>query len=139
LRLIDADRPYVVVDGSAGEVRLQHGAAVLRQCPVVGDSLSSTAQTAQKLTALLRRYRRTDPFHEVEPGPFDWEHYLVTQATDEAAMLFSGGLLLFASEAWEPARPPAIRLHTADLRALHDAAADSMDLVLLPAGWEEGR
>lgn len=38
LRLIETDRPYLVVDRAAGEVRLQHGRAVLRACPVLADS-----------------------------------------------------------------------------------------------------
>ena len=33
LEMMEADRPYLLLDGSAGQLRLQHGAAVLRQCP----------------------------------------------------------------------------------------------------------
>lgn len=140
IRVIDAGRPHLVFDGSMREVRLQHGAAVLRQCPVLSSALGAAVTDAipyQTLSARLRRYRRADPFHEVEAGPFDWEHYLVSEATDVAGLLFSEGLLLYAADVWEPLRPPSIRLRPTDLRALYDALADSVEIVVLPAGWEE--
>ena len=136
LQLMEADRPYLLLDRSAGKLRLQHGAAVLRQCPVVSYSVETDAPLRQWLTARLRRHRRADPFTPIEAGPFDWEHYLVTEAPGEAALLFSKGILLYAAEVWRPVRPPSVRLRSEDLRALYDAVADSVDLVLLPAGWE---
>ena len=139
LQLMGADRVYLLLDRSAGQLRVQHGAAVLRQCPVVSDSLGAGTPLRQRLTARLRRHRRADPFTAIESGPFDWEHYLVSEATAEAGLLFSEGLLLYASEIWGPARPPSVRLRSQDLRALFDAAADSVDLILLPSGWERER
>ena len=139
LQLMEADQVYLLLDRSAGQLRVQHGAAVLRQCPVVSDSLGAGAPLRQRLTARLRRHRRADPFTAIESGPFDWEHYLVSEATAEAALLFSEGLLLYAAQVWSPARPPSIRLRSEDLRALFDAAADSVDLILLPSGWERAR
>ena len=136
---MEADRPYLLLDRSAGKLRLQHGAAVLRQCPVISDSLDAGTPSRQRMTARLRRHRRADPSTGIEAGPFDWEDYLAAEATEEAALLFSGGLLLYAAEAWSPVRPPFLRLGTEDLRALYDAVADSVDLVLLPPGWERGR
>lgn len=136
---MEADQVYLLLDGSAGHLRIHHGPAVLRQCPVVSDSLGADTPARQRLTARLRRHRRADPFASIEPGPFDWEHYLVEEATAEAGLLFSEGLLLYASEIWSPARPPSIRLRREDLRALFDAAADSVDLILLPSGWERER
>ncbi len=136
---MEADRPYLLLDGSARQLRLQHGAAVLRQCPVISDSVDVGTPLRQRLTARLRRHRRADPFARIEPGSFDWEHYLVSEGTKEAALLFSEGLLLYAAEVWRPVRPPSIRLRSEDLRALHDAAADGVDLILLPSGWERER
>ena len=136
---MEADRVYLLLDRSAGQLRVQHGAAVLRQSPVVSDSLDPGTPVRQRLTARLRRHRRADPFTAIEPGPFDWEHYLAKEATAEAALLFSEGLLLYAAEIWSPARPPSIQLRSEDLRALFDAVEDSVDLILLPSGWERER
>ena len=136
---MEADRPYLLLDRSAGQLRLQHGAAVLRQCPVISDSVAAAAPLQQRLKARLRRHRRADPSTGIEAGPFDWEHYLAAEATEEAALLFSGGLLIYAAEVWTPVRPPFLRLRTEDLRALYDAVADSVELVLLPPGWERER
>ena len=139
LHLMEADRVYLLLDWSAGQLRVQHGAAVLRQCPVVSDSLGPGTPLRQRLTARVRRHRRADPFTSIESGPFDWEHYLVSEATDESALLFSEGLLMYAAEIWSPARRPSIQLRSEDLRALFDAAEDSVDLILLPPGWERER
>ena len=139
LQLMKADRPYLLLDGSAGQLRLQHGAAVLRPCPVISDSLDAGTAPRQRLTARLRRHRRAAPHTGIAAGPFDWEHYLAAEATEEAALLFSEGLLLYADEVWRPVRPPFLRLRTEDLRALYDAAADRLELILLPPGWERQR
>ena len=139
LHLMAADRPYLLLDGSAGQLRLQHGAAVLRQCPVISDSADGGTPLRQRLTARLRRHRRADPYAAIEAGPFDWEHYLAAEATEEAALLFSEGLLLYSAEVWSPVRPPFLRLRAEDLRDLCDAVADSVDLIRLPPGWERER
>ena len=139
LEMMEADRLYLLLDGSAGQLRLQHGAAVLRQCPVVSDSLDAGTPPGQRLKARLRRHRRADPHTAIAAGPFDWEQYLAAGATDQAALLFSEGLLLYADEVWRPVRPPFLRLRTEDLRALYDAAADGVELILLPPGWERER
>jgi hypothetical protein len=131
---IDSDRPYLLLDVAAGELRLQHGAALLRACPIVSAEIDSLVVVQQQLQARLRRYGAM-PFVSVVAGPFDWEQYLVQEADDDCALRFDGGLVLYADVAWESTPAPTLRLLPADLRALFDAVSDSIGLVLLPAGW----
>ncbi|MDA0333913.1 MAG: hypothetical protein O2782_01985, partial [bacterium] len=57
-------------------------------------------------------------------------------ADDECALWFDGGLLVYADAAWLPTAAPSIRLAAEDLRALFDAVADSIAIVILPADWD---
>ena len=135
--LIDSDRPFLRLDIGAGELRLEHGAALLRRCLIVAAVVDSHRAVAvsQRLQGRIRRYG-AEPFQPISAGPFDWEQYLVQEADDECALWFDGGLLVYAHDAWLPAPAPAVRLAPEDLRALFDAVADSVGLVLLPAGWQ---
>ena len=137
LRAIDADELFAVVDLEHRELRLHHGRALLRTCPI--ESLTVPVETAalQSLTQRPRRYTRSDPYAQRGPGALDWEHYLVAAATEDCALYFSGGLLIYASQAWASPRPPQVRLTTNDLRAVYDALAPDTDLVLLPPGWDD--
>jgi hypothetical protein len=87
----------------------------------------------------LRRYRPSDPWARVRAGPFDWEQNLAEEATDDSALYFSGGLLVYASAAWGRPRAPALAIEAGDLRALFNASAPGMELVVLPPGWDEER
>jgi hypothetical protein len=131
---IDSDRPFLLLDVEAGELRLQHGAALLRACAIVSTEMDSQVAVQQQLQGRLRRYGAI-PFVSLGAGPFDWEQYLVQEADDDCALQFDGGLLLYADPAWEPSPAPTLRLASADLRALFDAVADSIELVVLPTGW----
>jgi hypothetical protein len=132
---IDRDRPFLLLDVGAGELRLQHGGAVLRRAQVLDLSAEGFAGAHQRLRSRLRRYGAV-PFETIASGPFDWEHYLAREADDECALWFDGGMLVYAHDAWAPAPSPAIRLTPVDLRALFDAVDDSVEIVLLPAGWD---
>ncbi len=133
--LIDSDRPFLVFDRGAAELRLQHGSAILRSVPALDVVDDGHAELTQRLRSRLRRYGAV-PFQPIAPGAFDWEQYLALEADDECALWFDGGLLIYADEAWTPAAAPSVRLTTEDLRALFDAVADSTAIVLLPAGWD---
>ncbi len=130
---IDSDRPFLLLNIGAGQMRLHHGAALLRHFPVVAARIDSHSEVHQRLQARLRRYGAV-PFQSITAGPFDWEQYLVREADDECALSFDGGLLLHADSVWSSSTS-AVRLTPTDLRALYDAVADSVELVLLPAGW----
>ncbi|MFH1569466.1 MAG: hypothetical protein ABIL09_15830, partial [Gemmatimonadota bacterium] len=134
LGAMDADVAYLVLDLGTSRLRLQHGGALLRDCRVLAAALPPVP-SSQVLVRGLRRYRRADPYSEPQPGPFDWEHYLVEAATPECALYFDGGVLIYAAEAWGQPRPPSVRLGAADLRALYDALPSGAPLVVLPAGW----
>jgi len=137
LTLIEKDRLHLVVDREAGEVRLQHGRAVLRTCPVRIDSTEEQAESPTRLDQKIRRYRRSDPWSEIVVGPFDWEQNLAIEATDACALFFSNRLLIYASEDWGPPRVPALQIDRRDLRALYDACPPEIDLVILPHRWNE--
>ena len=104
---------------------------------MAGSGEEETGQ--QELVSKARRYTRSDPFAQRRPGPFDWEYYLVEAATDDCALYFSAGMLVFASDAWGVPRSPYARLSAADLRAVHDALAVGTSLIVLPPGWRAGR
>jgi hypothetical protein len=136
----DADRPFLVADLQHGEVRYLHGAARLRLCPIITSRGTGDAPVAQRLQARVRRYG-AEPFQPRDAGPFDWEQYLADEADDDGALQFDGGLLLYGHDDWhgvdgEPPAP-ALRLAAQDLRALVDAVAADVDLVLLPDGWDD--
>ena len=137
LRLIEADRPYLLVDRSAGEVRLQHGQAVLRIAPVLVDSLGPRPATHAALQRHLRRYRPATSWSRLQHGPFDWESNLATQATEKCALYFDSGLLVYAAAAWRNPRSPSLKIDAGDLMAFYNTAETGMPLVVLPRGWDE--
>ena len=137
LALMENDRVYLVVDRQAGEVRLQHGKAVLRQCPIVGDFLGRRPDITGKLQQRVRRYRPRTPWAQIESGAFDWENNLAEEATDRCALFFDSGVLIYASAAWGQVRPPSLRLTIEDVRALYNAGAEGLDLVILPPAWDQ--
>ena len=137
LQLIEADRPYLVVDRQAGEIRLQHGRAILRNCPVVEDSLGKHWLESGKLENRIRRYRPSDPWSATASGPFDWEQNLAAEATVDCALYFSNELLIYASPVWGRPRSPALKLSGEDLQALYHATADGRALLVLPPRWNE--
>ena len=137
LRLMETDRLHLVVDRQAREVRLQHGRAVLRNCPVRVDSLGGGALALAELRLHLRRYRPSDPWSPITRGPFDWEQVLAEQATDACALYFSNELLIYAADAWGQPRAPALRIAGDDLRALYEACGPETRLVVLPLHWNE--
>ena len=137
LVLIEADRPYLVIDRAAGEVRLQHGPAVLRNCPVLVDSLGSQVEVRSELKNRIRRYRPSDPWARPSAGPFDWEQNLVEEATPDCALYFANQLLIYASPIWGQPRPPALQLEVADLQVLYNVAGGGVELLVLPPHWNE--
>lgn len=137
LQLIEADRPYLVVDRQAGEVRLQHGQAVLRIAPVLADSLGLRPATRTTLQRHVRRYRPATSWSRLRPGPFDWESNLAEEATEKCALYFDSGLLIYAAAAWRNPRAPALKIEVDDLRALYNTAETGMPLVVLPRGWDK--
>jgi hypothetical protein len=136
LQLMDADRLYLVVDRQAGELRLQHGRAVLRNCPVVRYSWNGHLRGHADLEGRIRRYRPSDPWSDAQAGPFNWEQNLVEEATKDCALLFTNGLLIYASEVWERPRSPALKLQPEDLQALYNVAAAGLPMLILPQGWD---
>ena len=137
LAAVEADVPFAVIDLQARELRLHHGRALLRACAIIADSIAVDVEeeASQELVSRARRYTRSDPFAQRRPGPFDWEYYLVEAATDDCALYFSAGLLVFASDAWGEPRPPYARLSEPDLWAVHDALSLGTELIVLPVGW----
>ena len=137
LELIDADYPYLLVDRQAGELRLQHGRAVLRVCPVVEDDLGAAPKLRTKVDLHLRRYRLSGPLAVRPVGVFDWEQNLVEQASPESALYCTSGLLLYGAAVWEPVAGPKLRLQVEDIQALYNACAASTPVVILPPQWKE--
>ena len=137
LKLIETDRPYLVVDRQAGEVNLHHGRAILRQCPVLLDSLGKSRIGVGEITNRIRRYRPSDPWSALASGPFDWEQGLAVRATGHCALYFSNEIIIYASPAWGRPRSPALRLRVVDLQALYNATANGGALLVLPPGWNE--
>ena len=137
LAAVESDVPFAVIDLQARELRLYHGRALLRACSIIADSIAVAVEeeVSQELVSRARRYTRSDPFAQRRPGPFDWEYYLVEAATDDCALYFSAGLLVFASDAWGVPRPPYARLSEPDLWAVHDALSLGTELIVLPVGW----
>ena len=136
IQLIDADRPYLLLDRQEGRIVLLHGGAALRTCEVIEDSLATAIPHRGTLSGQLRRYRPAHPWATPSSGPFDWEQVLANEAGDDAALLFSNQLLIYASEVWERPRAPAVRVGSADLRALANGLAKGTHLVILPPGWK---
>ena len=137
LVLIETDRPYLVVDRQFGEVRLEHGRAVLRTCLVLTDSLGLRPDVRASLQSRIRRYRPSDPWARSQAGPVDWEQHLSEDATPDCALYFTNGLLVYASEAWGQPRAPALKVDVGDLRALYNLGAGVLPLLVLPPGWDE--
>ena len=137
LRLIDSDRPYLVVDRQANEVNLHHGRAILRRCPVLLDSLGKRRMGGGKIENRIRRFRPSDPWSAAAFGPFDWEQNLAEEATADCALYFSNELLIYASQIWGRPRSPALKLSVEDLQALYNVTANGGPLLVLPLGWNE--
>ena len=135
LELIEADRIYLVLDCQHKEIRLAHGNAVLRNCPMVVAALADGIEDRQVVQKHLRRYLPSDPWSRLQIGRFDWEQNLVEDAPETAALYFSGGLLMYAADVWQHTRSPALRLRSADLRALYNALETGTPLVVLPKNW----
>jgi hypothetical protein len=130
---IDSDQPFLLLDVSAGELRLQHGSALLRTCKLEALQINDAVSVTQRLQSHVRRYS-AEPFQSITTGPFDWEQYLVQEANDNGLLQFTGGLLVHADPLLS--YPRAARIAATDLRALFDAVNDSTGLVLLPIGWD---
>lgn len=131
---LDSDRPFLLLDVGAGELRLQHGSALLRTCTLESLQVDESTPVTQHLLSRARRYA-AEPFQSITAGPFDWEQYLVREANDDCLLQFSGGLLVHADPSLRSLY--AARVTATDLRALFDAVGDSTDIVLLPAGWDQ--
>ena len=129
--------PFLLIDAERGAVQLRQNGALLRECRGVGD-LGSAIAVQQNLALRIRRYRRSDPYLEAPPSPFDWEDYLAVAAIPDCALHFSGGLLLYASEEWGEPRSPSLKMSEQDLMVLYDALATGTVLVILPPGWRTG-
>ena len=140
LELTDAGVAFLVYDRAAAELRLQQERALLRTCEVVDDRQVTgdlAVMGTEHLTLRLRRYRRSHAYAAPAPSPFDWEQYMVDDGDGDCALHFTSGLLLYASPAWGDVRPPALRLASADLRALYNTLPEGAAIVILPAGWDE--
>ena len=137
LTRMEEDRIYLLIDRQESAVRLYHGRALLRVCPVQVDSLGEEPEIGAKLRLRIRRYRPSDPWTPILAGPFDWERNLAEEATDECALYFSNRVLIYASETWGEVRGPAVRIRSGDLRALYEACGEGTPLVVLPPGWNE--
>lgn len=136
LRLIDAGVPFLTYDRQAGEVRLHQDEALLRVCPVVGESdIGGMTSVESRLSFRLRHFRRSHPYAPVPPSPFDWEQYLVDDADGFCALHFDNGWLLYASSVWDRDGAGLLRIEPADLRALYNSLPDEAALVMLPPGW----
>ena len=139
IRVSREDAQYLVLDRQAAVLRLQHGSAVLRSCPVTADDLVIDGQPVnQALSRRLRDYRRHHPYVQRQPGPLDWDQYLATDATDECALEFSSGLLLYAAALWKQRSPSgrSIQLDPVDLRALYNSVDPGTPFLILPVGWD---
>ena len=138
LQAIEADKPYLLVDRDAGELRLMHEKALLRRVPLTADSLGTQPPVQSALEVRLRRYRPSSPWRGLVSSPFDWEQNLVADASATSALYFASGLLIYASPVWH--RPGAMNLQIGvdDLRALYNACGLGTPIVVLPANWKEG-
>ena len=101
--------------------------------------MGSAPGEGHALTRRIRRYRRSYPQAQIQPGPFDWEQYLATSATEQCALYFEGGLLVFAAAAWGDVRSPSLKVAPRDLIALHDALDLGTRLIVLPTSWRNSR
>ena len=137
LQLARSDSTYLIVDRQAGELRLSHGRAVLRRCPIVTDNLGQRPPMSLRLAAHLRSYRASNPWEVPIAGPFDWEHNLVEEATPRSAIYFDKGLVVYAAPQWRRPSGLGLELGEKDLRALFNSCADGTPMVVLPVGWKE--
>ena len=139
LQAIEANTPYLLVDRGTAEMRLMHGKAVMRNITLVADSLTARPPMHLFLQHHLRRYRPSDPWVGLAASAFDWEQNLVAEAAATGALYFTGGLLLYADPIWHRGDAIALRVQEGDLRALYNACEPGLQLIVLPAGWREGR
>ena len=139
LAVIEADRPYVLIDRQIGEVRLMQRKAVLRAMPILESSLGQQPESPSALDSHLRRYRPTLFPGAIHSFAFDWEDNLATMANERCALLFEHGLLLFAHPEWGKPTRPWIRVGARDLVALYDAVAPGAPLIILPQNWKQMR
>ena len=132
LAAAETDRPYLLLDLEAGELRLQHGGALLRQCPLLEPPPGS-------LPGIARLEQRLRPFRHVPvdagPGPFDWEAHLGADGHGGCALYFGGGLLVYADGRWLDGPVDGLRLGAEDVRALFNALEPGAPMVVLPASW----
>ena len=132
LTAAEADQPYLLLDLEAAELRLQHGGALLRRCPLLGPPPAELPPTA-RLEQRLRPFRHT-PVH-AGPGPFDWEAHLSADGHGRCALYFGGGLTVYADESWQDGAVTGLRIGAEDIRALYNALDRGASLVVLPASW----
>lgn len=137
LEAVEGDAPHLVFDPQQAVLRFQHGRNLLRVCPLRASSIGGGGgqPIRQTLSSHLRAYRRHHPYAKPEPGPFDWEYYLVADATEDCALSFSGGLILFASDTWKNTGTPSLQLEVPDIRALYNSLEPGVPLIILPPGW----
>ena len=138
LEAVEGDELHLVFDPQKAVLRFQHGRNLLRVCPLRASSIGGGGgdqPIRQTLSSHLRAYRRHHPYAKPEPGPFDWEYYLVADATEECALSFSGGLVLFASDTWKNSGTPSLQLEVPDIRALYNSLEPGVPLIILPPGW----
>lgn len=135
LEVVEEDALHLVFDRQEASLRLQHGGGLLRVCPVLADSLGEEESTRQTLSSHLRTYRRHHAYAQPGPGPFDWEYYLVADASEECALSFSGGLLIYSSDSWKDSGAPSLQIAAADVRALYNSLQPGTPFIILPAGW----
>jgi hypothetical protein len=139
LAVIEADRPYVLIDRQIGEVRLMQRKAVLRTMPILESSMGRQPESPTALDRHVRRYRPTLYPGAIHTFAFDWEDNLATMANGRCALLFEHGLLLFAHPEWGKPTPPWIRIGARDLVALYDAVTPGAPLIILPQYWKQMR
>ena len=139
LAVIEADRPYVLIDRQIGEVRLMQRKAVLRAMPILDSRIGGQPESPSALDRHLRRYRPTFYPGAIHTFAFDWEDNLATMANDRCALLFEHGFLLFAHSKWGKPRAPWIRISARDLVALYDAIEPGAPLIILPQNWKQMR
>ncbi|NKB70784.1 MAG: hypothetical protein GKR89_27250 [Candidatus Latescibacteria bacterium] len=127
----------MLIDRAAGQVRLQHGRALLRVCRVAADDLGVAPVLRDQIDSRLRGYRPSGPGAQRITGAFDWEQHLVDQATAVSALYASSGLLLYGAAVWESVAGPKVRLESADIKALYNACGVGIEVVILPPQWNE--
>ena len=132
LAAAETDRPYLLLDLEAGELRLQHGGALLRQCPL-RDPPPAALPISARLAQRLRPFRHTSAV--AGPGPFDWEAHLGADGHGACALYFGGGLLVYADGRWLDGSVDGLQIGAEDVRALFNALELGAPMVVLPASW----